>query len=75
MMYRKGPVVGLLYLSFMLMTNNLCVIHCDVNMYADDTELVYGSESTERINNSGNIDLCNLNTWLKANKMSLSAAK
>ena len=49
--------------------------HCDVNMYADDTNLMFASDSVTRINDCVNDDLSNLKSWLQGNKLSLNVAK
>ena len=49
--------------------------HCEVNMYADDTSLMFASDSITQINDFVNDDLSNLKSWLQANKLSLSVVK
>ena len=49
--------------------------HCDVNMYADDTSLMFASDSVTHINDCVNDDLNNLKSWLQGNKLSLNVAK
>ena len=49
--------------------------HCDVNMYADDTRLIFVSDSVTHINDCVNDDLNNLKSWLRGNKLSLNVAK
>ena len=49
--------------------------HCDVHMYADDTSLMFASDSVTHINDCVNDDLSNLKSWLQGNKLSLNVAK
>ena len=48
---------------------------CEVNMYADDTSLIFAFDSVSDINDCINYDLSNLKSWLQANKLSLNVAK
>ena len=41
-------------------------------MYADDTSVIMSGIDLESINQSVNLELCLLNTWLIANKLSLN---
>ena len=44
-------------------------------MYADDTSLVYASNSIDDITKSMNAELENLRKWLHGNKLTLNVAK
>ena len=44
-------------------------------MYADDTSVIISGSDLESLIQSVNSELCLLNTWLKANKLSLNVNK
>ena len=44
-------------------------------MYADDTSISLAAANVSDLENEINIELINLNWWLKANKLSLNIAK
>ena len=66
-----GPLLFIIYINDL----HLQMKHCDVNMYADDTSLMFTSDSVTRINDCVNDDLHNLKSWLQGNKLSLNVAK
>ena len=41
-------------------------------MYADDTSVIMSGNDLKSLIQSGNSELCILNTWLKANKLLLN---
>ena len=49
--------------------------HCEVNMYTDDTSLMFALDSITQINDFVNDDLSYLKSCLQANKLSLNVAK
>ena len=44
-------------------------------MYADDTSVIMSGNDLENFIQSVNSELCLMNTWLKANKLSLNVNK
>ena len=66
-----GPLLFIIYINDL----HLQMKHCDVNMYADDTSLMFASDSVTHINDCVNDDLNNLKSWLQGNKLSLNVAK
>ena len=66
-----GPLLFIIYINDL----HLHMKHCDVNMYADDTSLMFASDSITQINDFVNDDLSNLKSWLQANKLSLNVSK
>ena len=44
-------------------------------MYADDTNITFHSRNLTELEDTMNIELVNLNTWLTSNKLSLNIAK
>ena len=66
-----GPLLFIIYINDL----HLHMKHSDVNMYADDTSLMFASDSIAHINDCINDDLSYLKSWLQANKLSLNVAK
>ena len=66
-----GPLLFIIYINDL----HLQMKHCDVNMYADDTSLMFASDSVTHINDCVHEDLSNLKSWLQGNKLSLNVAK
>ena len=64
-------------LLFIMCVNDLHLHmnHCDINMYADDRDLMFVSDSATHVNDCLNDDLSNLKSWLQANNLSLNVAK
>ena len=56
-----GPLLFIIYINDL----HLHMKHCDVNMYADDTSLMFASDSAAHINDCVNDDLNNLKPWLQ----------
>ena len=48
---------------------------CKVHHFADDTNLLFLTNSIKKLNKLINIDLKNLSNWLNANKISLNVKK
>ena len=44
-------------------------------MYADDTNITFHSRDLTELEDTMNMELINLNTWLTSNKLSLNIAK
>ena len=66
-----GPLLFIIYINDL----HLHMKHCDGNMYADDTSLMFASDSVTHINDCVNDDLSNLKSWIQANKLSLNVDK
>ena len=63
-----GPLLFLLYINDL----NQVIKFCKFHHFADDTNLLYLSNSIEKLNKLVNADLAHLANWLNANKISLS---
>ena len=51
-----------------------CFSNAVERMYADDTHLTFACNNIETINDVMNHDLCNVNKWLAANKLTLNSS-
>ena len=66
-----GPLLFLLYINDLYSSIRFSRVH----HFADDTNLLYFSNSIKQINKYVNIDLKNLVHWLNANKIALNVSK
>ena len=66
-----GPLLFLIYINDL----NNTVQHSDAHYFADDTNVLYVSDSLKDSNSKINHDLKNIVEWLRANKISLNAGK
>ena len=66
-----GPLLFLLYINDL----NQAIKFCKVHHFADDTNLLYLSNSIKKLNKLVNDDLKHLLNWLNANKISLNVKK
>ena len=66
-----GPLLFLIYINDLNGVVNFSKIH----HFADDTNILYASNSLKDINKKINRDLKSIAEWLKANKISLNSGK
>ena len=66
-----GPLLFLIYINDWNGVSNFSKIH----HFADDTNILYASNSLNDINKKINCDLKSIAEWLKANKISLNSGK
>ena len=66
-----GPLLFLIYINDLHKALN----HCTALHFADDTVLIHENKSLKQMQKYVNIDLKNINNWLKANKISLNTSK
>ena len=71
----QGSVLG--PLLFIIYINDLhyAIKFCSTRHFADDTNLLITNKNLKQLKKHLNLDLCKLNKWLKANKISLNASK
>ena len=71
----QGSIFGPLF--FIIYMNDICNVSqlLYTIMYADDTSVIMSGNDLENQIQSVNSELCLLNTWLKANKLSLNVNK
>ena len=71
----QGSILG--PLLFIIYMNDICNVSklLYTIMYADDTSVIMGGNDLESIIQSVNSELYLLNTWLKANKLSVNVNK
>ena len=68
----QGSVLGLLLFLLYINDLNKATSFCKVHQFADDTDLLYLSNSIKKLNKKVNADLKHLVNWLNANKISLN---
>ena len=66
-----GPLLLIIYMNDICNVSELLY----TIMYADDTSVIMSGNDLESLIQSVNLELCLLNTWLKANKLSLNVNK
>ena len=66
-----GPLLFIIYINDL----NSAIKYCSIRHFADDTNLLITNKNLKQLNKQMNLDLRNLNKWLKANKISLNASK
>ena len=71
----QGSVLGSLLFLLYINDLNQAIKFCKVHHFADDTNLLYLSNSIKKLNKLVNTDLKHLVNWLNANKISLNIKK
>ena len=66
-----GPLLFIIYMNDIFNVSELLY----TIMYADDTSVIMSCNDLESLIQSVNLELCLLNTWLKANKLSRNVNK
>ena len=71
----QGSILG--PLLFLIYINDLpnCLSEGIPRMYADDTTISYAASTLSNIQTQLNLELKNINIWLRSNKLSLNVAK
>ena len=71
----QGPVLGPLLFLLHISDLNQAIKFCKVHHFADDTNLLYFSNSIKKLNKLVNADLKYLANWLNANRILLKVKK
>ena len=71
----QGPVLGPLLFLLHISDLNQAIKFCKVHHFADDTNLLYFSNSIKKLNKLVNADLKDLANWLNANRILLKVKK
>ena len=71
----QGPVLGPLIFLLHISDLNQAIKFCKVHHFADDTNLLYFSNSIKKLNKLVNADLKYLANWLNANRILLKVKK
>ena len=71
----QGSVLGSLLFLIYINDRNGVINFSKIHHFADDTNIVYASNSLNDINKKINRDLKSIAEWLKANKISLNSGK
>ena len=71
----QGPVLGPLLFLLHISDLNQAIKFCKVHHFADDTNLLYFSNSIKKLNRLVNADLKYLANWLNANRILLKVKK
>ena len=66
-----GPLLFIIYMNYICNVSELLY----TIMYADDTSGIMSGNNLKNLIQSVNSELCLLNTWLKANMLSLNVNK
>jgi hypothetical protein len=66
-----GPLLFIIYANDI----PLCIKHCNVLLYADDTVIYFSSFDVSDIEDKLNSDIANLSRWLNENLLTLNKAK
>ena len=66
-----GPILFLIYINDIVRVSN----KLQFILYADDTTIIYQSQSLSDLLNIINTELIHLSNWLKSNRLSLNIAK
>ena len=66
-----GPLLFILYINDLVYSSK----HCNMILYADDTNMLFSHSDLHRLADCINIDLSYVSKWFKANKLSLNTNK
>ena len=71
----QGSILGPLF--FVIYTNDMpsVVRYCNVNMYADDTEVHYDDKELPNVEKYLQDDICNIGLWMTSNKLKINLKK
>ena len=72
MVYHGGQFLALYYFCYIFNDFRLCSTKLDFHLFADDSNLFYAGKSLTQIESVINAELTHVETWLSANKLSLT---
>ena len=66
-----GPLLFIIYVNDM----PLCIRHCNISLYADDTVIYHSCSDVSELEDKLNSDLTSLSRWLNVNLLTLNVTK